>query len=132
MRRKSQQRVAMFVFSFVVAHIACSVTYAQDVRINYMPGADFSKYHTYKWVRMGEGGQPDQILDTQIRRSIDSQLAAKDFTKVDNDEADLLVGYQVAVNKEQEWNAYGRGFGFPLPDIATATSSIINVGTLVL
>jgi hypothetical protein len=97
-----------------------------------MPGTDFSKYHTYKWVTIRESGQPDQILDAQIRQSIDSQLAAKGFTKVDSDKADLLVRYQAGVTKEREWNAYGRGFGFPLPDSGTATSSTINVGTLVL
>ena len=132
MWRKSQQWVAKFVFAFVVAHMACSVTHAQDVRTNYMPGTGFSKYHTYKWVTMGEGGQPNQILDAQIRQSIDSQLAAKNFTKVDSDKADLLIGYQVGVTKEREWNVYVRGFGFPLPDTGTATSSTINVGTLVL
>jgi hypothetical protein len=132
MWRKSQQWLAKFVFAFVVAQIACSVIHAQDVRTNYMPGTDFSKYHTYKWVTIGEGGRPDQILDAQIRQSIDSQLAAKGFTKVDSDKADLLVRYQVGVTKEREWNAYGRGFGFPLPDSGTATSSTINVGTLVL
>ena len=132
MWRESQQWLAKFVFAIVVAHIACSVTHAQDVRTNYMPGTDFSKFHTYKWVTIGEGGQPDQILDAQIKQAIDSQLAAKGLTKVDSDKADLLVGYQVGVTKEREWNGYGRGFGFPWPDGGTATSSTINVGTLVL
>lgn len=132
MWRRSEQRVAQFVLTFLVAVTACSVTHAQDVRTNYMPGTDFSKYRTYKWVTMGEGGHPDQILDAQIRQSIDSQLAAKGFTKVDTDKPDLLVGYQVAVTKEREWNAYGRGFGFPPFDGGIATSSTINVGTLVL
>ncbi len=36
--------------ALVVALVACSVTFAQDVRTNYMPGTDFSKYHTYAWV----------------------------------------------------------------------------------
>jgi hypothetical protein len=29
---------------------------AQDVRYNYMPGTDFSKYHTYKWVSVDPCG----------------------------------------------------------------------------
>jgi len=36
---------------------------AQDVRYNYMPGTDFSKYHTYKWVAIEGGAHPNQIMD---------------------------------------------------------------------
>lgn len=129
---KTQQWLARFVFAFVIAHIACYVTHAQDVRTNYMPGTDFSKYHTYKWITIGATGGPDQILDAQIRQSIDFQLAAKGFTKVDSGKADLFVGYEVGVTKEREWNANGPGFGLPFPDSGNATSSTINVGTLVL
>ena len=66
--------------------VACSWTYAQDVRTNYMPGIEFSKYHTYAWVNDVKGipevgGQIDQILDAQIKQAIDSQMATKGFTK---------------------------------------------------
>ncbi len=71
---------------------------AQDVRYNSMPGADFSKYHTYKWVNIG-GAHPDQIMDAEIKQAIDSQLAAKGMTKTDGDKADLYIGYQTAVQQ---------------------------------
>ena len=29
---------------------ACGALSAQDIKTNYMPGTDFSKYTTYKWV----------------------------------------------------------------------------------
>ncbi|MBV8904103.1 MAG: DUF4136 domain-containing protein, partial [Acidobacteriia bacterium] len=54
------------------------------MRTNYVPGTDFSKYHTYSWATTGEIGHPDQILDTEIKQSIDSQLVGKGFTKVDS------------------------------------------------
>src|SRR5271165_5478726 len=65
---------AKFGLALVLALITCSVTFAQDVRTNYMPGTDFSKYHTYAWVDEVKGvprvgGQPDQILDTQVKQS---------------------------------------------------------------
>jgi hypothetical protein len=138
MRKQCQRVAAKFGFAFVVVLIECSLTPAQDVRTNYLPGTDFSKYHTYKWVTIGETGAPDQILDAQIKQSIDSQLVAKGLTRVDTDKPDLLIRYQVAVTKEREWNANGQGFGFPggFPvfdsGTATATSSTIHVGTLVL
>src|SRR5215468_2074981 len=138
MRQQSQPWMAKFGFAFIAALMACALAHAQDVRANYLPGTDFSKYHTYKWTTIGETGAPDQILDAQIKQSIDSQLAAKGLTKVENGKADLLIRYQVAVTKEREWNANGQGFGFPggFPGFesgaATATSSTIHVGTLVL
>src|SRR5215469_8734246 len=68
---------------------------AQDVTYNFMPGTDFSKFHTYKWVNIEGGAHPNQIIDAQIKQSVDSQLASKGLTKTDADNADLYVGYQV-------------------------------------
>src|SRR4249919_852986 len=87
MRQKSRNWTARFGPALVLALVACSVTYAQDVRTNYMPGTDFSKYHTYSWVDEVQGvpavgSRPDQILDTQVKQAIDSQMAAKGFNKV--------------------------------------------------
>ena len=81
------------------ALIACIATHGQDVRTNYMAGTDFTKYHTYKWVDIEGGAHPNQIVDAQIKQSVDSQLASKGLTKTDSDKADLFVGYQVAVDQ---------------------------------
>ncbi len=114
--------------------ILCSVfAAAQDVRYNYVPGTDFSKYKTYKWVVVQGGAHPDQMIDDQIKQAIDSQLALKGLTKVDSDKADLYVAYQGAVTQEKQWNAYQTG-GRPVRwgGMGTATSSTINIGTLVV
>lgn len=112
--------------------VTCMVVAAQDVRTNYMPGTNFAKYKTYKWVSIEGGGHPNQIVDAQIKQSIDSQLAAKGLTKTDDEKADLYVAYQISVDKEKQWNAYGMGGGVRFGGMGTATSSTINVGTLVL
>jgi Domain of unknown function (DUF4136) len=111
--------------------LAATLT-AQDVKYNFMPGTDFSKYHSYKWVSIEGGGHPNQIVDAQIKLSVDSQLASKGLTKTESDKADLYVGYQIAVDKEKQWNGYGMGGGVRWGGMATASSSTINVGTLVL
>jgi len=106
---------------------------AQDVRYNFMPGTDFAKFHTYKWINIENGEHPNQIVDAEIKQAVDSQLAEKGLTKVDNDPADLYVGYQVALHQEKQWNAYGMGGGWGWGGgMATATQSTINVGSLVL
>ena len=58
-------------------------------------------------------------------------MAAKGLTKTDSDKADLLIGYQVAVDQEKQWNAYSMG-GARFGGMGSATSSTISNGTLVL
>jgi Domain of unknown function (DUF4136) len=106
---------------------------AQDVKTNSMPGTDFTKFHTYKWVAIEGGQHPSQIVDAEIKQAVDAQLAAKGFNKVTTDQADMFVGYQIAVDQEKQWNAYGMGGGLRWGGgMASATSSTIAIGTLVL
>jgi hypothetical protein len=118
---------------FALALLACAATRAQDVRYNFMPGTDFSKYHTYKWVSIEGGAHPNQIVDAEIKQAVDSQLATKGLTKTDSDKADLYIGYQVAVDQQKQWNAYGMGGGLRWGGgMATASSSTIDIGTIVI
>ena len=115
-----------------LAFLTGAMGFAQDVKTNSMPGTDFSKYHTYKWVPIEGASHPDQIVDAQIKQAVDAQLTAKGLTKASGDSADLFVGYQIAVDQEKQWNAYGMGGGLRWGGMANATSSTISVGTLVL
>ena len=116
----------------------CAVAMGQDIRFNFLQGTDFSKYKTYKWVRVPNAQYPNQILDDQIMRAIDSQLATKGLTKTEEN-PDLYVTYQAAVNQEKQWNSYSTGGdtwgwggwrGWGGMSTTTTTSSTINVGTL--
>ncbi len=133
MTREIPTRIARVGTALVLALLACSVARAQDVTTNSMPGANFAKYHTYKWVAVEGASYPNQIVDAQIKASIDSQLAAKGLTKVDTDKADLYVAYQASIDQQKQWNAYGMGGGLRWGGgMATAQSSTISNGTLVL
>lgn len=122
--------------------ISAGAASAQDVGYNAMPGTDFAKYKTYRWVKIESAQYPDDITDTQIKQAIDTQLATKGLSKVDDESADLYVGYQVAITQEKQWNAYNtgggawgwgggyRGYGYGGGGMATASSTTINVGTL--
>ena len=131
MRKANRAMLAKIGVVLAAVLMAGVITSGQDVRSNSMPGTDFSKYHTYKWVAIEGGAHPNQIVDAQIKQAVDAQLATKGMTKTDADKADLLVGYQIAVDQEKQWNAYGMG-GPRWGGMGTATSSTINVGTLVL
>jgi hypothetical protein len=101
---------------------------AQSVTYNAMPGTNFAKYHTYKWVNCG-GQHPDQITNQEIVQDIDGQLAQKGFTKSATDSADMFVCYQIAIDQQRQWNGYG---GFRFGGFGTATSSTISNGTMIL
>jgi hypothetical protein len=98
---------AILIMLAALAFVA--VASAQDVTSNYDPTVDFSKFKTYKWVKIAGAEQVDDILNGQLTAAVDSQLAMKGFTKTDNDNADLYVGYQVAAKQERQLNAYGTG-----------------------
>lgn len=133
MRKATWTKALKIVTLALMIVSACIMVSAQDVRYNYMPGTDFSKYHTYKWVAVRGAIHPNQIVDAQIQQSIDAQLKSKGLAKIDDEKADLYVDYQVAVNQEKQWTGYGTGYGYRWGGgMATATSTTINVGTLVL
>jgi len=132
MTREPKNRLAKIGMGLVLALLACNLTPAQEVTSNSMPGTDFSKYHTYKWVAIEGAAVPNQILDAQIKQSIDNQLSPKGLTKTDGDKADLLIGYQVSVDQEKQWNAYGTGGLRWGGGMASAQQSTISTGTLVL
>src|SRR2546427_6840346 len=114
-----------------VVVFACGFMAAQDIKTNYMPGTDFSKYHTYKWVSINNTEQVDPIVVQQIKDAIDSQLTSKGMTKTDADTADMYVGIQTSIQQQQQWNAYGMGGGWRFGGgMATATSSTLQIGTL--
>jgi Domain of unknown function (DUF4136) len=127
-KRSSLLKIGLTVAVVLVAGIVAA---GQDVHHNFMPGVDFSKFHTYKWVDIEGGAHPNQIMDAEIKQSIDTQLASKGMTKTDSEKADLYVGYQIAVDKEKQWNAWGTGRGFG-GGMGSATQSTINIGALVL
>ena len=147
MWQESKKWAAKFAPAVVLALVTCSVTYAQDVRTNYMPGTDFSKYHTYAWVDEvrgvpAVGGRPDQILDAQVKQAIDLQMSAKGLTKVeDGGKPDLLLGYQLAIDQEKQingfgdnwggWGGWGGPFGGGFSTFSAQTSSLY-VGTFVV
>ena len=129
---------------FTLVAVCCLVLFclvtaaAQDIRYNYLRGTDFSKFKTYKWVRVPKAQYPNDILDNQIRQAINTQLAAKGLTATEEN-PDLYVTYQVAVNQEKEWNSFssggdmwgwGRWGGWGGMQTTTTTSQTINIGTL--
>ena len=119
-------------FLFIVAG-----AYSQDVHYNYDRGTNFASYKTYQWVDL-PGRVLDQLIDGDIKRSIDEQLAQKGLTKVEKD-ADLYVGYQAVIDLEKginlsAWGTRGGPGAWGGWDSGTVTgqTSMIPVGMLLV
>ena len=84
--------------------------FAQRVQFDYDRSANFSAYKTYQWVDYQRVAVGDQLLDQDIKRSVDEQLAGKGLQRVESG-GDLLAGYQTRISEEKEFDAFGSGFG---------------------
>jgi hypothetical protein len=140
MLRNTQRRQAWFTLAATVALCGAPTVFAQDVSYNALPGTDFSRFKTYKWVNIQNAQRPDQITDQQITQAIEAQLATKGLTKTADDNADLYIAYQVAINQEKQLDSYSTGgmgwgwygYGYGGMGSSHATTSTINIGTLSL
>ena len=92
--------------------LAIPAAVAQDVRYNFDKNTDFSKFKTYKWVDIKDASKFNSLVDKEIKQAVDSQLAAKGLSKVDGDNADLLIGYQGAVGTEKQFSSYNSSWGY--------------------
>lgn len=110
--------------------------FGQEVQFDYDRSANFSAYTTYQWVDYREVPVGDQLLDRDIKRAVDAQLAGKGLRRVESG-GDLLVGYQTAVSQEKQFDSLGWGgphaWGpWGLGGSSRVTSSSIDVGKLVI
>ena len=109
-RRPNMTKLCLLSITFVLLIAGCTV--AQDVRYNFDRDADFSKFKTYKWVSLGATAQGDTLLSKQIKAAVDIELGVKGLAKVEEDTADLYIGYQTAIGQEKAFTSYNSGWGY--------------------
>jgi hypothetical protein len=125
-RTKASVVRLLITIGFVL--LAGTTLSAQTVTYNFMPGTDFSKYHTFKWVDLPSNVHPNQIISQEIQEAVNNTLMSKGLTKATGETADVYVGYQCSVDQERQLNAWGmRGIG---GGMGGATTSTISNGTL--
>ena len=113
--------------------------FAQDVQFDYDRSANFSAYKTYHWVDYRRVDPGDQLLDQDIKRAVDAQLAGKGLRRVESD-GDLVVGYLAGISQEKEfdgagggnWGGWGGPFGFGNWGNTRVTTSTVDVGKLTI
>ena len=111
--------------------------FAQDVQFDYDRSANFNAYKTYQWVDYKRVDVGDQLLDRDIKRAVDEQLAGKGLRRVESG-GDLVVGYQASISQEKEFDSLGSGWGpgwwggWGNWGNTRVTSSTIDIGKLVI
>ena len=107
MNVRSQLNTLIFISAVLLAASLNSL--GQKVRYNFLQGTDFSKYKTYRWVKLAEIEYPTDDVDQKIRHSIDAILTERGFTRVEEGPTDLVAIYKATLSREREWNAYRAG-----------------------
>jgi hypothetical protein len=115
---------------------------AQDVQYNFDPGADFSKYKTYRWEQHPKSLDVDDLTKGQLAQGFDAALATKGLRRQDSGNTDLVIVYQLALSQEKEITTYdmgGYGYGpgwrggwYGGSGMSTSTTSTLNIGSLAL
>ena len=136
---KVQNQLITLTFVSAVLLSASANGLGQIVRYNFLEGTDFSKYKTYRWVKLEQLEYPTEDVDQKIRHSIDAILSTRGLTRVEEGDTDLLAIYQAAVTKKRIWISYSGGdgrweyggwYGWGGGENNRKRMTIIHVGTL--
>jgi hypothetical protein len=123
----------------LIAMLIPTAALAQKVSYDYDKTANFASFKTYAHKDGTKVGQP--LIDDRIVAAIDTQMAAKGFTKSETN-PDVFVVYHVAFDKQKDissyssgypggYGAYGWGWGGGMSTTSTQVRDIL-IGTLVI
>ena len=98
--------------AFALVLAGSSAALAQDVRYNFDKQANFAGFKTYRWVALKGAAPLSDLIDRQVKTAIDAELAKKGLTLAQGNQADLLIGYQAAVDSEKQYTSYDTGWGY--------------------
>ena len=96
----------------VVAMLAAVNSLGQDVRYNFDKNADFSKFRTYEWVVIKDATVANDLATKQIKEAVDAELTTKGLNKVNDDTANLYIGYQAAIGQEKQFTSFNSDWGY--------------------
>ncbi len=129
--------------STLILFLVTGCAFGQDVRYNFDKDINFSKFKTYKWVILKDAPTANDLVAKQLKDAVDAELATKGLTKIDDDTANLFIGYQAGVGQEKQFTSFSSDWGYgggwyrggwygPGGGTTTGSTSTIYVGQLVL
>ena len=108
MHMKRMPRMPRLMLAAIALVVAPAVIVAQKTSYDYEKTANFAGFKTYAFKQGTPVGQ--QLIDDRIIAAIETQLAAKGFTKATAD-PDVFVVYHMAFDKEKDISTYSSGYG---------------------
>jgi hypothetical protein len=105
----TMRKLALFALALVLA--SSSSALAQDVRYNFDKETNFVAFKTYKWVDLKDANKLSELVEKQLKDTVDLELSKKGLQRSEDDTADLYIGYQAGVSKEKEFTSYNSGWG---------------------
>jgi hypothetical protein len=120
--------------ALVLAVLLSACATSPSVKIDFDPGANFTRFQTYSWIARPDGGSP--LMQQRIVDGIDSRLQARGWKLVPN--GDVHVAAHVTSTERQTFNTTYNNFGYSWGGFGPATSSsrttvdTFEVGTLVV
>lgn len=130
-----------FLAVFLCGILTCSFTFAQEVRVDYDHGANFTKYHTYSWGQAQAAPEFSQLVQQRIVAQIEENLAKRGLKQVETG-GDLIVNYQATVKQQVQFTTFndgggwgsgpGWGYGYYGGGISTTTETEIPIGTILV
>ena len=134
-RRKHIMRQKLSLFLLGIALFSGAASLNAQVKTDYDHSANFSSYKTYSWLKVQSG---DSLWDDRIKQDVDSQLAAKGWTKVDsNGDASVSAFRSTQDQKTLEtfYDGFGGGWrwrGFGGGDGMSTTTTEVTVGNVIV
>ena len=126
-------KIQRTVFATVSIVLLLATAAIADVKTDYDRSADFNRYKTYSWEKVQT---TDPLWVDRIKEAVDSQLAAKGWTRVDSGGEVSIIAIEMTRNQQTLntfYDGFGRGWrwggGF---GNATTTVDTYKVGTLVV
>jgi hypothetical protein len=122
-------------FVLPIAAVFACIAWAASVSTDYDHHADFGRYHTYYWIGVKAG---DSLWQDRIMNAVDSQLAAKGWTKSQGS-GDAGVSAFGHVNERDNletfydgfpgwgWRHWGGGVGMATTEVIPERVGNLNV-----
>jgi len=93
---------------FLILLLGCAcVTLLAKVVVDYNHSTDFSRYHTYSWIKVEAG---DPLWPARIKAAVDSQLVAKGWQQVPAG-GDASISAFGATREQPRLETFYTGFG---------------------
>ena len=78
---RAKASVVRLLITIAFVLLAGTALSAQTVTYNFMPGTDFSRYHTFQWVDLPSKVHPNQMISQEIKEAVNNVLTSRGLTQ---------------------------------------------------